>query len=84
MCVCVCVRMFVHKYIHTCTYIAVWREQINNPNFRLKRGDIILEIDGKALVSVDGVGKLIQGLESSTVTLKIQDSLGVYDATLTR
>jgi len=63
---------------------SVWREQINNPNFRLKRGDIILEIDGKALVSVDGVGKLIKGLESSTVTLKIQDSLGVYDATLTR
>jgi hypothetical protein len=51
---------------------SVWREQINNPSFRLKEGDIILEIDGKPVTQATGIADRVRGREGTTVSIRVK------------
>ena len=46
--------------------------QLNDPGFRLKEGDIILEIDGQPLTRATGVSDMVRGMEGTYVELKVK------------
>lgn len=46
--------------------------QLNDPGFRLKEGDIILEIDGQPLTRATGVSDTVRGMEGTYVELKVK------------
>jgi len=51
---------------------AVFLEQVNNPHFRLKEGDIILEIDGQPVTQATGIAERVRGLEGTTVQIRVK------------